>query len=304
MSLKLVTGPANAAKAGHVLGAFRARLAEEPLLVVPALRDVEHAQREAAERGAVLGARVVRFAWLFDEMARRCADRRPGRRASALQRELIVAATVRSLELEALAESASRPGFVRAATRLVAELERSLVEPQRLTQALREWAGDGPRATFASELAAIYRGYRSGLEAARLSDDELYAWRAVDALREHPDRWGATPVFVYGFDDFTDIELDAIETLADARGRGGDGVAALRARAHRVPGAVDAVPGADPDRGRRPRRARGDRRPLRRRVAAGAASPRADAVRGARLAWTRATRSASSAPAASAPRSS
>ena len=48
MSLRLVTGPANAAKAGHVLGAFRARLAEEPLLVVPAFRDVEQHQRHLA----------------------------------------------------------------------------------------------------------------------------------------------------------------------------------------------------------------------------------------------------------------
>ena len=36
MPLKLVTGPANAAKAGEVLGALRARVDEEPLLVVPA----------------------------------------------------------------------------------------------------------------------------------------------------------------------------------------------------------------------------------------------------------------------------
>src|SRR5829696_313788 len=131
MSLKLVTGPANAAKAAHVLGAFRDRLADEPFLVVPAFRDVEHAQREAAERGAVLGARVVRFAWLFDEIAERCADEPlRTRRASDLQRELIVG-------------------------------------------------------------------------------------EAAGALRHNPERWGGTPVFVYGFDDFTELELDAIESLAD-----------------------------------------------------------------------------------------
>src|SRR5207244_3341047 len=43
---------------------------------------------------------------------------------------------------------------------------------------------------------------------------ELFAWRALDALRHEPQRWGRTPVFVYGFDDFTDLELDALETLA------------------------------------------------------------------------------------------
>ena len=215
MSLRLVTGPANAAKAAHVLGAFRDRLADEPFLVVPAFRDVEHAQREAAERAAVLGARVVRFAWLFDEIADRCADDPSrGRRASDLQRELIVAQATRAAKLDALAESAERPGFTRAATRFIGELERALITPQRFARALADWAGDGPRAAFARELAAIYRGYREGMDAAGLASEELAAWRAADALREHPDRWDRTPVFVYGFDDFTELELDAIESLA------------------------------------------------------------------------------------------
>ncbi len=41
------------------------------MLVVPTYADVEHAQRELAERGAVFGARVLRFAWLFQEIAAR-----------------------------------------------------------------------------------------------------------------------------------------------------------------------------------------------------------------------------------------
>jgi ATP-dependent helicase/DNAse subunit B len=215
VSLRLVTGPANAAKAAHVLGAFRERLSDEPFLVVPAFRDVEHAQREAAERGAVLGARVVRFAWLFDEIAERCADEPlRTRRASDLQRELIVGEAIAAASLDALAASAERPGFTRAATRLIGELERSLITPQRFAQALGEWAGDGPRRKFARELGSIYLGYRHRMDAAGLASEELTAWRAADALRHNPERWGGTPVFVYGFDDFTELELDAIESLA------------------------------------------------------------------------------------------
>jgi ATP-dependent helicase/DNAse subunit B len=219
MSLRLVTGPANAAKAAHVLGAFRERLDDEPFLVVPALRDVEHAQREAAERGAVLGARVVRFAWLFDQIAERCAAE-PARirRASDLQRELIVRQAVRAAPLDALAASAERPGFTRAATRLIGELERALITPQRFARALADWAGGGARGAFASELGAIYLGYRARMDAAGLASEELIAWRAADALRANPGGWGLTPVFVYGFDDFTELELDAIESLATRAG--------------------------------------------------------------------------------------
>ena len=181
MPLRLVTGPANAAKAGEVLGGLRARVEDEPILVVPAFQDVEHAQRELAERGAVFGVSVLRFDWLFREIGRRTGHSE--RVASDVQRELVVEEAVRRARLELLAESAAQPGFVRAAAGFVAELERSMVEPARFTQALRAWAGEGPRRAYADEIAAIYRGYRDGLEAAGLADAELFAWHALDALR-------------------------------------------------------------------------------------------------------------------------
>lgn len=212
MPLHLVTGPANAAKAGEVLGGLRDRLDDEPVLVVPAFEDVEHNQRELASHGAVFGARVVRFKALVRLIATRTATR--GRVASRLQRELIVEEAVRRADLTLMAESATRPGFVRATGRLVAELGRSMVTPARFAQALGKWAGDGPRRRYAQELTALYRGYRERLDAAGLIDDDLFAWRAVDALRAAPDAWGATPVFVYGFDDFTPLEIETLRVLA------------------------------------------------------------------------------------------
>jgi ATP-dependent helicase/DNAse subunit B len=212
--LKLVTGPANAAKAGEVLGGLRARLDEDPVLVVPTFADVEHAQRELAERGAIFGARVMRFEWLFGEIAGRVGF--AGRRASDFQRELIVEEAVRRVRLGVLAESAAQPGFVRAAARFFAELGQvqGEVSAARLTRALRDWAGDGPRREYAEEVAAIYRAYRDGLETAGLVDAELYGRGALDALRTAPAAWGRTPVFVYGFDDFNGLQLDALETLS------------------------------------------------------------------------------------------
>ncbi|HEY1594483.1 MAG TPA: PD-(D/E)XK nuclease family protein [Thermoleophilaceae bacterium] len=216
MPLQLVIGPANSGKAGVVLDAYRARLDEEPILVVPSLEDVEHTQRELADGGAVFGTRVLRFKWLFQEIASRAGFR--ARVASEVQRELIVEDAVRSLDLHTLLRSSRRPGFVRATVRLVAELERSMVEPARFTQALRDWAAAGPRAGYASEVAAIYSRYRQRLDEAGLCDVELSQWRALDALRREAPAWGDTPVFVYGFDDFTPLELDALETLSRIAG--------------------------------------------------------------------------------------
>ena len=215
MPLKLVTGPANSGKAGELLRAYRARLGDDPILVVPRLEDVEHTRAELAQAGAVLGVRVVRFAGLFELIAG-TAD--PGLaappRVTRLKRELIVADAIGRASLRTMRDSAERPGFVRAAGRFVAELGRAMVDPERLRRALLEWAGDGPRRPYAEDVSGLYAAYREALERAHMVDDELFAHRALDALRRQPRRFGGSPVFVYGFDDFTPLELDAIETLA------------------------------------------------------------------------------------------
>ena len=33
-------------------------------------------------------------------------------------------------------------------------------------------------------------------------------------FERRPESWGSTPVFLYGFDDLTPIELDTVETLS------------------------------------------------------------------------------------------
>src|SRR5215212_6512603 len=124
MPLTLVTGPANAAKAGEVLGAFRealsrassARLpAPEPLLVVPTSADVEPYQRELAAEGAVFGGEVVTFSRLLATIAGRVGYRE--RRVGPVARDRVVRAVVEAAGLRVLAASADQPGFARAAGR-------------------------------------------------------------------------------------------------------------------------------------------------------------------------------------------
>jgi len=209
MPLKLVTGPANSAKAGEVLGGYRARLEEDPILVVPAFRDVEHAQREMARSGAVFGAKVIRFAWLFAEIADRSSY--TARTASLLQQRVVLEDALAGARLSGLAPSAGRPGFVSAAARFVQELERAMIEPHVFAGALARWRGGPP---YAAEIARVYSAYAEGMERLRLVSDELFAWRTLDALAADPDSFGGTPVFLYGFDDFTQLEMRAIELLA------------------------------------------------------------------------------------------
>ena len=213
MPLKLVTGPANSAKAGEVLGGYRARLDEEPILVVPEFRDVEHAQREMAANGAVFGVRVVRFDRLWREMARWVGY--SARVATAFQRERLIAQAVVDADLTVLAASAGRPGFVRSASRFISELGRAGVSPDDLGGALSRWAPSGPRRAYAREVAEVYARYRAALEDAQLVDREAFAWNTLAAFRSDPEGWGARPVFVYGFDDFTEVQLAGLEGLAE-----------------------------------------------------------------------------------------
>ncbi len=213
MPLTLLTGPANSAKAGAILAAYRARLARQPILVVPTTGDLAHYRRELAAEGVTFGARVETFAGLIDEIAARCEYR--ARRVGEHVRERLVALAIAGARLRTLAEAAQSPGFVGAAAAFVAELERALIEPQRLRGALAAWAGaDAGRRALARELSAIYGGYQAALGRLGVLDAELFAWRALDTLRTNPGRWGTAPVLFYGFDDLTPLELDAVETLA------------------------------------------------------------------------------------------
>jgi ATP-dependent helicase/DNAse subunit B len=207
MPLTLVLGPANSAKAGEIFAAHEAAVPRGALLVVPTAADADYYGRDL-----VLGS-VLTFSGLAHEIARRASyDARP---LTTLQRDRVLARVARESQLRA----AATPGFASAAGGLIEELERSLITPQRFAAALHAWAAqDRRRASYAEELAALYRRYTRELELLHRVDGDLYAWRALDALRAAPGSWGNDPVFFYGFDDFHPLQRDAVETLAGVVG--------------------------------------------------------------------------------------
>lgn len=215
MPLKLVIGPANAEKAGAAMDAYRTALSagREPLLVVPTFADVDVYRRELAASGAVFGVEVVQFQRLMREIAKR--TRTDGRPIGGLARERIAAVATARTRLETLAASAQTPGFAQALLGLIGELEELRLDPPRVIQALRAWtAGDPSRRPYAEELAALYAAYRRELDRAQTLDHRLQDTIALDALRLDPAAWRRTPVVIYGFDDLSPVQRDAVETLA------------------------------------------------------------------------------------------
>ncbi len=213
MPLTLILGPANSAKAGVVLDAYRGTVRRGALLVVPSSADAAHYDRELTADGTALG-RALTFPRLIDEIARR-ADYQ-ARKLTALQRELVVARACAGQQFKTIAESAGSPGFTAAAGRLLAELRGVAVEAPRFAAAVRQWAANAPGTEpgYADDLATLYLSYTRGVQRTGLVDEQQYAWGALDALRARPDRWGAAPVYFYGFDDLSAVQLDAVRTLS------------------------------------------------------------------------------------------
>ncbi len=207
MPITLVTGPANAGKAEVVIDAVRGHLAHgrEPLLIVPRSADVEHYLRELAGERVAMGVRVARFSELIDETVRRAGVAEAVLGGLARERVIATLAARR-------AGAGIGSGLVRALGELFEELQVRRVSPARLAAALR--AGLGAEAdALGVDLIEIYGDYHATLARLGRHDAEQRALRALDALRERPSLWGSTPVLIYGFDDLTRLQLDAIETL-------------------------------------------------------------------------------------------
>ena len=251
MPITLITGPANSGKAGVALDALRAHRArgEHPLLLVPTAADVLRYRRELASDGPAPAARVERFDGLLAEVVRRAGDATPPLGRIACERALVAALSETTAErapgavrvddsrriapravgpapggvrpaprAARQAPGAERlaPGAVRALAALVAELDVERVTPVRLRAALTSWAGADPaQPVHAHLLGELFERRHDTLARLHLTGltPERQATRALDALRRAPALWGATPVLLYGFDDFTRLQLDAIETL-------------------------------------------------------------------------------------------
>ena len=218
MPLKLVLGPANSAKAGEVLGAYASAARRGAPAGRPdrRRRRALHAGARDRRRGAGrLGAHVLRVGGR--DRATRRATAAGGCRS--LQRERVLAPGGRAaVQLRRRSDRAAQaPGFAAAAGNLIGELERSLVTPQRFAAGARARgpAQDARRSAYAEDVALDLPRLRPGARPDRAGSTPSCS-RGGRSTRcaLAPGRWGADPVFFYGFDDLHPLERDAVETLA------------------------------------------------------------------------------------------
>ena len=213
MALDLIIGPPNSSRAGAVLSRMRSALDREPVLIVPTGDDIARFERDLCADGTPeVGATIRTFGSLFDEIAGLTATPVPPR-LTPPQRLALVRAAIASTGLRVLRRSSDSPGFAPALYTLIAELQAALVSPDDLRDAAEHAEGESAQET---ELAQLYAEYERLRKGAGRSDGGSVAAAAVGALRRDPGAWGDTPVFIYGFDDLTEVQLGLIGVLAGA----------------------------------------------------------------------------------------
>jgi ATP-dependent helicase/DNAse subunit B len=212
MPLSLIVGPPNSGRTGVVRERLTALLGRDPVLVVPTLEDASRFERELCERGEpVLGASILTFGRLFDEVAR--ATGGGGRPAITEAQALhLVRRGIAATELRILARSARRPGFATELASAIDEIESSGLDPRTVG----EHAAAGADRGYLGELASLYGAYVELRDELGLADTHVTAAEATAALRARPDAWGARPVLLYGFDDMTVEQLELVDALAAA----------------------------------------------------------------------------------------
>ncbi len=206
--LTIIKGPPNSGRTELVRERFEARLADDPVLVVPSTDDIFGWERRLTrERGAFLGGKVVHFKDLVDEIlgdesATRGYDAE-GRIASPLRRRSIATEAIRSGWPAIAGRLPDQPGLVDAALQTIDEFRDNLIGPE---------AFDDPTVADAvGPIAEVYRGYLTALSDTGLTD--LPARAALASARSF-EAWQGRPVFIAGFDDLTARQIELIRRLA------------------------------------------------------------------------------------------
>ncbi|HSS53626.1 MAG TPA: PD-(D/E)XK nuclease family protein [Gaiellales bacterium] len=210
MPLTLLLGPANCGKVAQLFDRFAEQIdaGAAPTLVVPTRPDVELAERDLlARRSAVLGGMIGTFEDLFERVLERCGE--PSAALATLPRRLVLEQVVREAGLDQLAAPSRFSGFVDGLGRMFNDLAGS-APPELLERRLAAFAEPGRRL----ELAVLHGAFRARLAELGIRDRAGGHGRAAELLETRLEAWDDSPVFAYGFEDMSGVQLAALRALA------------------------------------------------------------------------------------------
>ena len=137
------------------------------------------------------------------------ADESRRRIASPLERHHLITVAFREAWPEMSDRVRRQAGLADSMLKLVDEFRQSLIDPDTLDQRL---AGLEIESEYLERIAAVYRHYVNGLRARELTDNPA---RAMAASKASFESWRGRPVFLVGFDDLTDQQLELATRLGE-----------------------------------------------------------------------------------------
>ena len=209
MPLTIIKGPPNSGRTELVRERYEARLADDPVLVVPSTDDIFGWERRLTrDRGAFLGGKVVHFKDLVDEiLGDESAARVYGGRtaiASPLRRRALATKAIQTAWPAIAGRLEDQPGLIDAALQKIDDFRANTVATGVFE--------DPEIADTVGPMGAVYLEYLRELELGGLTD--LPA-RAGMVFARSLDDWQGRPVFIAGFDDLTKQQLELIRRLSE-----------------------------------------------------------------------------------------
>jgi inactivated superfamily I helicase len=147
------------------------------------------------------------FEDLFERVLERCGE--PSAALATLPRRLVLEQVVREAGLDQLAAPSRFAGFVDGLGRMFNDLAGS-APPELLERRLAAFAEPGRRL----ELAVLHGAFRARLAELGIRDRAGGHGRAAELLETRLEAWDDSPVFAYGFEDMSGVQLAALRALA------------------------------------------------------------------------------------------
>ena len=223
--VELIVGPARSSKAGRILDAYRAALAEggpgKVLMLVPTAlrrRATESRLLEALGTGVVFRPQIMDFRELADRLL--TAAGRPVRRIDNLARRQVIRECLDRLsakEAEVLAAVRLTPGLIDALDGLFRELKAARIEPDVFGRAITERI----RTPRNRALVRLYDEYQKRLQQLDVYDDAGQFWHAAALVQkgEFGPFGDLALLAVDGFQDFAPAQLDMLEAVSSRAAR-------------------------------------------------------------------------------------
>jgi ATP-dependent helicase/nuclease subunit B len=223
--VELIVGPARSGKAGYVLAAYQAALAEagpgKCLMLVPTAlrrRATESRLLASEKSGVLVSPQILEMHELADRLL--AAAGRPVRRIGDLARRQVIRQCLAHLDTKPaaiLGPVRDSPGLVDALDGLFRELKAARVEPNVFGRAL----GGEMRTPRNRLLAILYEKYQKALQAREVYDDAGQFWHAADVVAK--GRFGPFAnlalLVVDGFQDLAPAQLDMLASLSGQAAR-------------------------------------------------------------------------------------